>query len=54
MTVSLRVEVKEEITTAQSIVNTALLDDGQGYILQVQATAIATGNGVYLPSVRRQ
>ena len=54
MTISFGVEVEEEITTAQSIVNTGLLDDGQGHILQVEVTAIADGNGVYLPSVRRQ
>ena len=55
VTISFGVEVKEEITTAQSIVNTALLDDGQGRILQVQATAVVIdGHGIYLPSVRRQ
>ncbi len=54
MTISFGVAVKEEITTAQSIVNTALLDDGQGHILQVQAAAIVNGNGAYLPSVRRE
>jgi hypothetical protein len=54
VTISFGVEVKEEITTAQAIVNTALLDDGQGHILQVQATAVVNGNGIYLPSVRRQ
>jgi hypothetical protein len=54
VTISLGVEVKEEITTAKSIVNTALLDDGRAHILQVQATAMVNGSGIYLPSVRRQ
>jgi hypothetical protein len=54
MAISFGVEVEEEITAAQSSVNTALLDHGQEHIPQVQATAIVNGNGMYLSSVRRQ
>ena len=41
------------ITTPHAIVNTALLDDGLGNILERQATVIANGHAVHLPLVLR-
>ncbi|MCD6344360.1 MAG: VCBS repeat-containing protein [Anaerolineae bacterium] len=47
------VTVSAQLTTPHTIVNTALLDDGLGNVLERQATVIANGYAVYLPLVLR-
>jgi uncharacterized repeat protein (TIGR01451 family) len=43
------VTVSEQIVGEQVIVNTALIDDGQGNEISRQATVIVNGHTVYLP-----
>ena len=45
--------VSEQITQAHVIPNTALIDDGLGYVWQRQATAIVNGRAFYVPFILR-
>ena len=53
VTITFGVTVSEQITTPHAIVNTALINDGLGMVLQRQAIAIVNGQAVYLPLVMR-
>ena len=54
VTVHFAAQVGAAISTPQVIVNTALLDDGAGNIIQRRATLIVNGYTVYLPLVTRE
>lgn len=53
VTVRFDVTVSDQITGRQAIVNTALLSDGRGNLLQRQAVVFVNGALTYLPVVRR-
>ncbi len=53
ITITFSVTVSEQITTPHAIVNTALINDGLGSVLQRQAVAIVNGHAIYLPLVMR-
>jgi len=49
VTVTFSVTLDSQITTAQVITNTAMIEDGLGGELQRKVTIIANGVAVYLP-----
>ncbi|MBN1580928.1 MAG: VCBS repeat-containing protein [Anaerolineae bacterium] len=53
VTITFGCEVDQEITDPQMIVNTALIDDGRGNVIQRQSAVIANGYGTYMPCVVR-
>ncbi|MCD4738767.1 MAG: FG-GAP-like repeat-containing protein [Anaerolineae bacterium] len=53
VTITFGVTVSAQLTTPYTIVNTVLLDDGLGNVLERQATVIANGYAVYLPVIQR-
>ncbi len=53
VTITFGVTISAQLTTPHTIVNTALLDDGLGNILERQATVIANGYAIYLPVIQR-
>jgi hypothetical protein len=53
VTLTFRASLDEGITTPRAVVNTALVDDGWGHVLERRATVMANGFGVYLPVIGR-
>ena len=53
ITITFSVTATEQIATSYAIVNTALINDGQGEVWSRQATAFVNGYTVYLPLIRR-
>ena len=53
VTITFSATVSEEITLPHTIVNRAWIDDGQGTVWQRLAVAIANGQAIYLPVVRK-
>ena len=53
ISITFGVTISEQIATPYIILNTALIDDGQGAMWQREAMAIANGYATYLPHVKK-
>jgi hypothetical protein len=53
VTITYQMSISSGLTGPAAIVNTALLDDGAGHVLQRMAAAFVNGLEVFLPLLRR-